>query len=78
MDFPEIKDFPSSDTFWGEVVWSRYNLTRYMGPLPNPCHKSVSFKRTWKSHITFERAYDLDDAEKRVSTAGNGNIITHV
>ena len=27
-------DFPSSATFWGEVVWDRYNLTRYIFPLP--------------------------------------------
>ena len=33
LDFPEIRGFPfQKATFWGEVVWGRYNLTRYILP----------------------------------------------
>ena len=47
LDFPEIKGFFPfrKATFWGEVVWGRYNLTR---PLTHQIEKKIGFKEPKK------------------------------
>ena len=34
-------DFPSSTTFWGEVAWGRYNLTRINPSIHQSIHPSI-------------------------------------
>jgi len=52
LDFPDIRGFPFLATFWGEVMWGGYDLTRFYTTIPCSMASKL-FHQTSTSQSTY-------------------------